>query len=87
LWRFDAKSAGRENPGVSYWPREGKEGARVLMGTGDGRLIALDAKTGVLVRGYGDGVVDLRAGMTDRIRAAFRGRSTFGRGSFGGASF
>ena len=46
IWRFDPKANGRENRGVSYWPGDQKTPARILLGTGDGRLIALDAKTG-----------------------------------------
>ncbi|MCU1233729.1 MAG: quinoprotein glucose dehydrogenase, partial [Candidatus Solibacter sp.] len=71
LWRYDAKSPGRENRGVSYWPGDGRDAARILLGTGDGRLIALDAKTGVPVRSFGDnGVVDLRTGITDKFPKA-----------------
>jgi quinoprotein glucose dehydrogenase len=45
--------------GLAYWS-DGRD-ARVLYVTPGYRLIALDAKTGVLVRGFGnDGVVDLK---------------------------
>jgi quinoprotein glucose dehydrogenase len=38
-----------------------------VFGTGDGRLIELDAKTGAPVAGFGDnGAVDLRAGVADQ---------------------
>ena len=67
IWRYDAKAPGRENRGVSYWPGDSREPPRILFGTGDGRLIALAAKTGVPMPGFGDnGVVDLRAGITDK---------------------
>jgi len=55
--------------GIAYW--EGRDGsgaadARILFGTTDGRLVALDARTGRPVPTFGDrGVVSLRAGMTD----------------------
>jgi glucose dehydrogenase len=68
IWRYDATGPGRENRGVAYWPGDAKEPARILMGTGDGRLIALSARTGKPVAGFGDnGVVDLKAGITDRF--------------------
>jgi quinoprotein glucose dehydrogenase len=71
IWRYDAKAPGRENRGVSYWPGDSREPPRILLGTGDGRLIALSAKTGVPVPGFGDnGVVDLRAGITDKFPKA-----------------
>jgi quinoprotein glucose dehydrogenase len=73
IWKFDPKANGRENRGVSYWPGDTQTAPRILLGTGDGRLIALDAKTGSPVPGFGDnGVVNLRAGITDKYpRAAY----------------
>ena len=61
VWVYDPKSyeVGRPlnwgfiNRGVSYWT-DGTE-ARIFIGTGDGRLIALDAKTGQPCEGFGDG--------------------------------
>src|ERR1017187_2025756 len=74
IWRYDAKAPGRENRGGSYWPGDSREPARILFGTGDGRLIALSAKTGVPVAGFGDnGVVNLRAGITDQVPNAAYG--------------
>ena len=67
-WTFDPYADEREREfrahrGVAYWAGEGEEGAapRILYGTGDGRLIALDARTGARVRGFGrNGEVVLR---------------------------
>ena len=48
--------------GVGYWT-DGKE-ERIYWGTGDGYLIAVDAKTGLPVRGFGaNGRVDLMEGL------------------------
>src|SRR6185312_1041373 len=48
--------------GVAYWS-DGKE-ARIYWGTGDGYLIAVDAKTGLPVPGFGkNGRVDLMEGL------------------------
>src|SRR6266513_1946612 len=72
IWQFDPQ-AGRTGPrqffqhrGVAYWQsKTGGEG-RILYGTFDARLIALDAKTGKPCREFGkDGTVDLRAGVAD----------------------
>src|SRR5256714_8813894 len=77
IWQFDPQ-AGRKGPrqffqhrGVTYWQsKTGGEG-RILYGTFDGRLIALEAKTGKLCREFGkDGAVDLRAGVADAYATA-----------------
>lgn len=77
IWQFDPQ-AGRAGPrqffqhrGVAYWQsKTGGEG-RILYGTFDGRLIALDAKTGKPCREFGkDGAVDLRAGIADTYVSA-----------------
>jgi glucose dehydrogenase len=70
LWTYNPKSyevgtttmSARWNQrGVAYWT-DGKD-ERVLWGTGDGYLIAVDAKTGVPVDSFGDhGRVDLMQG-------------------------
>jgi glucose dehydrogenase len=68
IWKYDPKSNAREIRGVGYWPGEKQIPARILFGTGDGRLIALDAKTGALASGFGDnGVVNLKPGITDKF--------------------
>jgi quinoprotein glucose dehydrogenase len=53
--------------GVAYWS-DGKE-ERIYWGTGDGYLVAVDAKTGKPSRGFGvDGRVDLMEGLPRAIR-------------------
>ena len=77
IWRFDPQ-AGRAGPrhffqhrGVAYWHGKSGDEGRILYGTFDGRLIALDAKTGKPCRAFGkDGTVDLRAGIADAYPAA-----------------
>ncbi|MFK7734804.1 MAG: pyrroloquinoline quinone-dependent dehydrogenase [Pirellulaceae bacterium] len=71
LWRFDPfatsgpqypLASGGVNRGVAYWS-DGLEGGqrRILHGTSEGKLYSLDAKTGQLDPGFGDGgVKDLR---------------------------
>ena len=71
LWVYNPKSyeagtttmSARWNQrGVAYWT-DGKD-ERVLWGTSDGYLLALDAKTGVPVKSFGDnGKVDLMEGL------------------------
>jgi glucose dehydrogenase len=77
IWRFDPQ-AGRAGPrhffqhrGVAYWHGKSGDDGRILFGTFDGRLIALDAKTGKPCREFGkDGTVDLRAGVADAYPGA-----------------
>lgn len=80
-WRFDTK-AGRENDpsllhnrGVAYWEGPASDGSgmdkRILVGTFDGRLMSLDARTGKPAPGFGkDGAINLRQGVADRFPAA-----------------
>ena len=54
----------RESRGVSYWPGDKDHAPRIVYGTSDGRLIAIDAKTGQSVTSFGrGGYVDLRVGV------------------------
>ena len=47
--------------GLAWWPGNGGLGPRVIVGTLQGRMIALDAKTGAPSAGFGkDGVVNLK---------------------------
>jgi len=74
LWRFDAKIALDQQPanqfvcrGVAQW-RDDDSGTecspRILMGTNDGRLIAIDAHSGNSCAGFGEqGQVVLDVGM------------------------
>jgi len=62
IWAYQLP--GSDQPpfrGVSYWPGDGKLGPRIVFGSAQGRLIALDAKTGEPAKGFGaDGVVDTK---------------------------
>ena len=78
LWVYNPKSyeagtttmSARWNQrGVAYWT-DGKE-ERVLWGTSDGFLLALDAKTGIPVKAFGEnGKVDLMQGLPHAKRGS-----------------
>jgi glucose dehydrogenase len=71
IWKFDPKSRARELRGVSYWPGDRQTAPRILFGTSDGRLMALDAKTGKPVPGFGDnGTINLRNGLAEAYAGA-----------------
>ncbi|MBV9550323.1 MAG: pyrroloquinoline quinone-dependent dehydrogenase [Alphaproteobacteria bacterium] len=62
IWAYDLPK-GDQPPfrGVSYWPGDRSHGARIVFGTINGFLIALDAKTGERIPNFGDdGLVDLK---------------------------
>ena len=66
VWEYDPHVArARENRGVSYWPGEGRWPPRILHATGDGRLIALNAKTGKLEAEFGDNGSETALSQTD----------------------
>ncbi len=75
-WVFDPQAGKKEREfnahrGVAYWEDRGSDGrlreARILSGTVDGRLFALEARTGRPCPGFGEnGAVDLRKGVADR---------------------
>ncbi|HYJ34980.1 MAG TPA: PQQ-binding-like beta-propeller repeat protein [Rhizomicrobium sp.] len=47
--------------GLGYWPGDGKLAPRIIFGSAQGKLVALDAKTGAPARGFGvDGVVETK---------------------------
>lgn len=77
IWKFDpheGKSGKRPfwaHRGVAYWEGPTKSGQgpdkRILLGTSDGKLMALDAISGKPVSAFGhDGAIDLREGVADR---------------------
>ncbi|MBW3629216.1 MAG: pyrroloquinoline quinone-dependent dehydrogenase [Gemmatimonadetes bacterium] len=79
IWSYDYKPTGRHavhplanhstgqiNRGVAYWS-DGRGAARILLGTTDGRLLSIDARTGRPDAAFGEGgAVDLRRGITER---------------------
>ena len=67
FWRYTAPHCPYRGPGLSsmrsmaYWPGDKVRAARILFGTEEGELYALDAKTGVPVEEFGaHGIVNLK---------------------------
>jgi quinate dehydrogenase (quinone) len=81
LWQFDPQAGtGRRrfqsHRGVAYWEGPSKEGKekRILFGTFDARLIALNAATGKPCPDFGlAGAIDLRKGMADNWESSSYG--------------
>ncbi len=76
-WRFDpfagrGRVCDRPHRGVAVWEGKGDAERTVFSGTCDGRLVALDPKSGALRRGFADGgVLDLRPGVDARAGEAY----------------
>ncbi|HVY35325.1 MAG TPA: pyrroloquinoline quinone-dependent dehydrogenase [Caulobacteraceae bacterium] len=62
VWRFDVPGSAQPSlRGVEYWPGDGHNRSEIIFGTRDGRLFALEAKTGKPVIGFAQsGVLDLK---------------------------
>lgn len=66
VWRFDARTRVSRR-GVAHWPGAGRLTPRVYVGADDGRLLALDARTGEPIAAFGTaGAVDLKASVRGR---------------------
>jgi glucose dehydrogenase len=78
IWAFDPKVDNYStHRGVTYWPGDARNVARVIVGTTDGRIIALDAATGAPIDSFGkNGVVDFRAGFADKYPTVLYGFSS-----------
>jgi glucose dehydrogenase len=67
IWIYKHQFGGRPPRGIAYWPGDKTNPPEILFGTWEGYLIALDAKTGKPVSGFGkNGAVDLKVGMKDK---------------------
>src|ERR1700685_3462042 len=68
IWVFTHKHAGRPPRGIGYWPGDNTNPPEILFGTWDGFLLAVDAKTGKAVPGFGkQGEIDLKVAMKDKF--------------------
>ncbi len=64
VWTYSHSHAGRPPRGIAYWPGSGGAPPEIVFGTADGFLIAVDAKTGKPVAGFGNnGEIDMKTGM------------------------
>src|SRR5581483_10063149 len=76
LWEYE----GQHTPGmrgIAWWPGDKQSESRIIFGTTDGWLIALNAHTGRPVPGFGnEGLVNLRPGVADKFPNSFYGLSS-----------
>jgi quinoprotein glucose dehydrogenase len=62
IWAYEVPGPGQPSlRGVEYWPGTRADPPRIFFGTRDGRLIALDARSGKPAAGFGvNGILDLK---------------------------
>jgi glucose dehydrogenase len=66
IWSYKVVQSRLLGRSASYWPGDTTTPASIFFGTGDGRLISLNAKTGQPTAGFGEnGSINLKAGMTE----------------------
>src|SRR5262245_11278904 len=53
VWQYEVKGGSPATRGLEYWPGDRQTPPRLFFGTSDGRLIALDARTGQPVQEFG----------------------------------
>ena len=71
LWKFTAAGPVSRR-GVAYWPGAGAVPPRLFTGAGDGRMVALDARSGSVATGFGDGgYVDLKQSVRGNADGPF----------------
>ena len=71
VWTFEA-SGPVSKRGVAYWPGDAKTPARLYSGVREGRMVALDAKTGAVVTDFGErGYIDLKSSIRGDVDGAF----------------
>jgi glucose dehydrogenase len=64
IWHYELQGANASTRGLEYWSGDAASPPSIFFGTTDGRLIALNAKTGSLIPGFGnEGVVNMKAGI------------------------
>ncbi len=77
LWVYDVKDGLPAERGLEYWAGDGQSPPELFFGTSSGKLIALNARTGKLVPGFGnEGIVDLKPGALNGLSNSMFGLSS-----------
>ena len=66
IWEYVIDGANASMRGVEYWAGDKSTTPEIFFGTTDGKLVALNAKTGKPVPGFGrEGLVDMKSGIAN----------------------
>ena len=77
IWTYDVKDGAPAERGLEYWAGDAQAPAELFFGTSTGKLIALNAKTGKPVPGFGnEGVVDMKPGALNGLTNSMFGLSS-----------
>jgi quinoprotein glucose dehydrogenase len=77
IWTYEVKDGAPAERGLEYWAGDPQSPPELLFGTSTGKLIALNAKTGNAVPGFGnEGVVDMKPGALNRLTNSMFGLSS-----------
>ena len=76
IWKYESP-LNIHGRGLAYWPGDGKTAPRVIFGTDQGYIMAVDVTTGQLATGFGrNGQIDAYVGVVSEIVGESR-RATF----------
>jgi glucose dehydrogenase len=71
IWTYKAPGAVSRR-GVAYWPGSDGIGPRLYTAAGDGRMVSVDARTGSVATGFGEGgFVDLKSSVRGDVDGRF----------------
>jgi quinoprotein glucose dehydrogenase len=77
IWVYEVKDGAPAVRGLEYWAGDRDSPATVFFGTSSGKLIALNAKTGKPVPGFGnEGIVDMKPGALNGLENSSFGLSS-----------
>jgi quinoprotein glucose dehydrogenase len=77
IWAYEVKDGAPAERGLEYWAGDSQSPPELFFGTSTGKLIALNAKTGKPVPGFGnEGVVDMKPGALNGLTNSMFGLSS-----------
>jgi len=77
IWTYEVKDGAPAERGLEYWAGDAQSPPELFFGTSTGKLIALNAKTGKPVPGFGnEGVVDMKPGALNGLANSMFGLSS-----------
>ncbi len=77
IWVYDVKDGAPAIRGLEYWAGDTQQTSTLFFGTSSGKLIALEAKTGKPVAGFGSaGIVDMKPGALNGLEDSSFGLSS-----------
>jgi quinoprotein glucose dehydrogenase len=77
IWTYEVKDGAPAERGLEYWAGDAQAPPELFFGTSTGKLIALNARTGKPVPGFGsEGVVDMKPGALNGLANSMFGLSS-----------